>query len=180
MPTRYYLWLSFFSSLAALLLFAFMQEWIIIRLPGTHHIAKEHTQVLMSKKRATIYYFHHDTWHHETTDVLWSESIPHTLTYLIGAWITILYDEKIITKQVSVQSVLYNEQGKVAYISFDRSPFIKQASLHQKLFIIESLLKTIRENEIAIASVIFLVHHQPLADAHLDMSAPWQIQGFTS
>ena len=43
---------------------------------------------------------------------------------------------------------------------------------------IEGILKTIRENNNAIQTVRFLVHHQPLRDTQLDFSFSWPVQGF--
>jgi hypothetical protein len=44
--------------------------------------------------------------------------------------------------------------------------------------LIEGLFKTIALNNIHVAQVQLLVHHQLLQDAHLDFSLPWPIHGF--
>jgi hypothetical protein len=44
--------------------------------------------------------------------------------------------------------------------------------------LIEGLLKTLRENDIKIQRIHFLLHHQPLVDYHLDFSHPWPLEGF--
>jgi hypothetical protein len=63
-------------------------------------------------------------------------------------------------------------------LSFDRSPFPTEWTTYEQWMWIESLLKTVRDNDIRIQRIRFLVHHQELIDYHLDFSNPWPIIGF--
>ena len=43
---------------------------------------------------------------------------------------------------------------------------------------IEGLLKTVRENNIHVQSLYFLVRNKPLHDAHLEFCHPWPLAGY--
>ena len=50
--------------------------------------------------------------------------------------------------------------------------------IFKKWMMIEGVLKTLRENNITVKDVHFLVQHQPLSDPHLDFSVAWPLHGF--
>lgn len=177
MNTRTLILISCSCALIGALLFAFSQGWIIIQSPSSTKTVPT-TSGAITKKKVTLYYWHHNSWKRESVDLLWADSAAQTLEYLANAWLTLLDEENIMPKKIIVQSVLMTQSGH-AYISFDRYPFEKEhATTHDKLLWIEGLLKTIRENGINIQSVQFLVNHQPLNDPHLDFSNPWPLRGF--
>lgn len=159
-----------------ILFFAFLQNWIIIRLPttATH---KQHAPTI-TKKTVQLIFWHNNKWNTEKTDLIWSEKKDHNLYYLINSWLSLLDEEEIMTKKVSLQTALLVSSGQEAYLSFDRNPLDKERSTFDKWMWIEGLLKTIRENNITIQKVRLLVHHQPLHDNHLDFSKPWPLIGF--
>jgi hypothetical protein len=99
------------------------------------------------------------------------------MQYLINAWLTLLDEENVMSKKVTLQSALMSAHGHL-YVSFDRNPFDENSPTYDTWMWIEGLLKTIRENEPSIQSVHFLVHHHPMEDNHLDFSNPWPITGF--
>ena len=68
--------------------------------------------------------------------------------------------------------------NKELFLSFNKDLFDKQYATFEKLMIIESLLKTMRDNKIAIQSVRFLVHHQIMTDDHLNFIISWPILGY--
>jgi len=87
-------------------------------------------------------------------------------------------DEKITTKKITLQTAMLNPTGTELAVSFDHGLFSKDATTYEKWMLCEGLLKTVRENGIASQTVRFLIHHQPIIDAHLDFSNPWPIYGF--
>jgi len=88
-------------------------------------------------------------------------------------------DKKEITKKkVYVEAVMNTADNTDTLIMFDRNPFSKTMPTRQKLLIIESILKTIRENGIKAPKIRFLVNNQTLVDPHLDFSISWPLEGF--
>ena len=160
--------------------FAYNRNWIIIQYP---YRTKEESFTIEEcksavKKVVRRIFWNHGKWNNETTDIIWSDDKADTIQHLINSWLILLDEEKLMTKKVLVQSVIMSQSGNDVYISFDRNPFNKASSTYQKMMWIEGLLKTIRDNNIKVQQVQFLVHHQPMHDLHLDFSSPWPIGGF--
>ena len=109
---------------------------------------------------------------------MWSEKKVETVQYIVNQWLNVLDEEEILDKKVLLQHVSLNSSESIAYLSFDRYPFDRESSTHQKHMIIESLLKTIRESSLQIPFFHFLVHHKPMIDTHLDFTHPWPLHGF--
>jgi hypothetical protein len=167
------------ALLSALCYFAYNQQWIIIQVPDSkNRFEDDAKKALMTKKSVKRIFWHNDGWHIEETDLLWSDDKAENLTRLINSWLTLLDEEKVMEKKVSLQSIVLSPSGHDVYCSFDRNPFNKNNPTYEKLMWIEGLLKTIRENGIKIQQMFFLVHHQPLHDFHLDFSNPWPVSGF--
>lgn len=177
MKTQTYLILASICFIFGLLLFAVHREWIIIQIPQTKDALAIKTNT--HKKSCSLSYWHDNKWHTETSNVIWSDNRIENLSVLIGQWLTIMHEEKIIKKKVVLESVAESASFEL-FLSFDRSLINKESSTHEKLMVIESLLKTIRDNEPLIKNVRIMVQHQPLADYHLDFTNPWPIQGFIS
>lgn len=169
-----------FALLAGGIMVAIHYDWLILRLPNKN-LALKKTNVTgtIQRKKVSLSFWKNHKWHRENSDILVSDDLATTLEHLINAWLAILDEEQVMDKKVALQAVLLT-QADHAYISFDRSPFTKEAPTWDKLVWIEGLLKTIRENWGKIRQIQFLVHHKPLQDYHLDFSNPWPIQGFLS
>lgn len=166
--------LGFF--LAGLLFYAFYYNLIIFRssflsLTIPHQIAAE-------KKSATFFFYARDQWHELSKELIWHQDKKKLLKNIITQWLSILDEEGITDKRISLQSVVLSPSNTEVYISFDRNPFNKEASTFEKLMWVEGLLKTLRENNITIPSIHFLVHHNPIHDYHLDFTQAWPITGF--
>ena len=172
--------LSLLCAIGGILFYALNRGWIIINSPFT--TTNSQTQPVRMpeapQKKVTLFFWHHNAWHQETTQLVWGEYSGQNIAYLINSWLSLLDDEKITSKKVSLQTAMLNAAGTQLYISFDRSLFSKEAPTHEKWMIIEGLLKTLRHNGIAPQSVRFLIHHQPFIDSHLDFNSPWPIHGF--
>lgn len=181
---QYYFYHIAIACLASLcigiFLFAYLNGYIIFKYPSYKTDIKTYKQQLdVTRKVITFHYWHNQKWHTEKTELIWhSNDIGQNITYLLNSWFTWLEEEHMITKKITVQTVLLSTDTQHAYISFDRNPFDKQQSTYNKWMLIESLLKTIREVNVSLNHITFLVHHQPLKDMHLDFTNPWPIHGF--
>jgi len=127
-----------------------------------------------------LQYWHKKKWNKEKIDLLWTNDKAKNIQYLINSWLALLDQEDVMPKKVSLQAVLLSSCANIAYLSFDRNPFSENSTTYEKLMLIEGLLKTVRENDVKLQSVHFLVHHQIMGDYHLDFSNPWPIHGFLS
>jgi hypothetical protein len=156
------------------ILFAYFQGWIIIRYPYTESVIEQYRHIT-SKKKTKLQYWHHDTWNTEETELIWSDDKAENIRYLINSLLTLMHEEEALTKKISLETVMLSPTGNEAFLSFDRNPFRKEAPTFEKLMIIESILKTVRENESNIHGVRFLLHHKPVNDYHLDFSNSWVI-----
>ena len=166
-------------AFGGVLLFAYHQHWIIFSYPSYNaKIEQQNATSHITKKNVNLIFWHNEKWNSEYIELIWSDDIAHNLHYLINSWLTLLDEEHVMNKKVTLQSALLSSSGQEAYASFDRKPFNKEASTFGKWMWIEGLLKTIRDNGIQLQKINFLVHHQPLHDNHLDFSNPWPIAGF--
>lgn len=121
----------------------------------------------------------HETWQTEKKTALWSTTDTiYNSKMVIQTWLTVLYEEKIISKKVALQSILSPYNGHTLYCSFDRNFLDKDISIHAQCLIIESMLATLRINNCTYQEVHFLVDHKPLPSVHLDFSKPWPADGF--
>ena len=132
----------------------------------------------VAKKDVWLMYWHNKKWNKEKIQILWSNDKAKNIQYLVSSWLNLLEEELVIKKKISLQTVLLTSSGNIAYLSFDRNIFSRKYSTHEKLMLIEGLLKTIRENDITLQGIYFLVHHQIMDDYHLDFSNPWPLYGF--
>ncbi len=168
------------SIVCSVVYFAYNNQMIIIKNPFyiRHEKSDVIEHIMPQQKGIKHFFWHQDAWRQENVDILWSTQKVHALSSLITSWLTILDEEKINTKKISLQSIAISSNQQEVFFSFDRNPFNKQQSTFEKLLWIEGLMKSIRESGIKIQSIRFLVHHQPLTDTHLDFSNSWPIEGF--
>jgi hypothetical protein len=167
----------FSCFLAGIVLLAIKKELIILNFSQLNNKNKIEP-VLFFKKKAIIWYTKNDCWHSEDTDLLWSQDQAQNINNLIQNWLCLLEEEKIINQKISLQSSMISQTGQIIYLSFDHNFLNKDLSSYQKLLIIESLLKTLRANQMTQTLVQFLVQHQMMRDNHLDFSNPWPLNGF--
>ena len=177
MNEKNYIIISLISFISALLFCALYNQWIIISIPSAHK--KEASEKISSfyKKEITLHFFNQNRWHTEKQELLWSDKITKNAHQLINAWLSLLDEECITPKKITLQAALLSHSGTL-YISFDHYPFTKEDIIVKKWMFIEGLLKPLTRNDINVQTVQFLVQHQPLTDQHLDFSLPWPAQGF--
>jgi hypothetical protein len=169
----------FFSLLGfciGLLFLAFQNNIIIIRNPFARHLLQEQPGV--EKKKVKLFYWHHDKWNNEEVDIIWAANKAQTLKYLIDSWLTLMDEEHLMEKKTSLQAVVLGSSENDIFLSFDRNPLSREGTIFEKWMWLEGLLKTIRDNDLKVQSIRFLVHHQDMYDTHLDFSNPWPSIGF--
>lgn len=164
-----------FCIFAGILFFAIQNELIIFNLSTVQKINQRKPA---NKKQVNLIFWQNNQWKTETHDLLWTNNKQQDLRCLINAWLTLLHEENIMEKKVTLHTVLLAASDQVAYFSFDSAPLPKESATIVKLLFIEGLLKTIRENNITLQEIQFLVQHELLEDPHLDFSKSWPINGF--
>jgi hypothetical protein len=158
----------------------FHHEWIIISIHKKDQPQHSIYQRGAEKKSVSLWYFKDDMYNHEEKDIIVSPHKQKTLHYLLTSWLSLLDEEHIYHKKISLESVMVDHTESDAFISFNRNPFDAHSSIYEKWMFIESLLKTIDDAQLNIQQVMILHHGAPLKDEHLDFSRPWPIQGFYS
>jgi hypothetical protein len=178
MNLKNYLLISALTFLLGLFTYAYLNHWIILRFPSRTQQEESQAAPATSKKKVSLFFWKHDQWRKETTQLTWYQEPDKNIESLTRAWLGVLEDEGLVTTPVRLQSVLLAPSKSHAYISFDRNLLPQDGPIHQKWLRIEALLKTIRENDIPLTHIQFLVDHQPMIDYHLEFSNPWPIGGF--
>lgn len=166
------------SFVSGILFFLIQRNIIILRNPFFVGESFEEADAISNKKNIVLYVWYNDALRYECREILWPRLVADRLVLLIKTWLDFADEECQMSRHVSLQAVALSPTNQDIYLSFDRNPFDGQASTFEKILWIESVLKTIRENESSVYNVYFLVDHQPLEDAHIDFLHPWPIQGF--
>lgn len=174
----FYLLLIISSLIFGILFYAIYNDLLIIKFSSA--TTNSNLDLNIEKKKFKIHFFNKNKWLTEEKELIDSNQKEKTINYLATAWLNLLNDEKIINQIVSVQSVMLDKAQSEAYISFDRSFLFQDSSVNQKLYIIQSILKTIAQNLSQIKDVRFLVGHKIMQDTHLDFSHSWPVSGFLS
>lgn len=163
--------------LIGFLFFLHQESWIIINLPSKP-TQQALTKSSITSKEVTLWIWNKGSFNKETTDIIFSDDTTQTLTLLLNQWFALLEEEKITDQQITVQSVTLSANGQEAFVSLHQYPFNKQNSTHDKLMIMQSLLKTIKQAQLNIHHIRLLVHHQPIQDDHLNFNISWPILGY--
>lgn len=164
-----------------IIFFLSFNQYIIFNFSHGFAKANQHLQLLKKKTSpATLHYWTNNKWHKEHSTLLVSDDAADMTKQLISQLLDIFEQEKITDKQIALQQVISMGAGGHLLISFDRNPLSKNKNSFEKLMLVESLLKTIRENNIKISDVTLCAHYKPLNDAELDFSNPWPLYGFVN
>ncbi len=163
---------------SGILFYALYNQWIVVIVPHNTTSPEALSALRTSKQKIELFFKTPQSWKHEKTEILWSHSPQENLGLTIKKWLSYVHEEHYSSKKITLQSALLPEQGSIAYLSFDRSPFHKQQSVTCKMYWLESLLKTIRHTFPSIESVKLLVHHQPLKDYHIATLQPLPVSGY--
>lgn len=161
--------ISVISILLSLLIFALNKNWIIIGYQRNFSSVDQKDS--LCKKNIKVYFYKTDKFNNENIELLWNnQDIEFNIEQIGKAWLTLLDEEKIINKKISLQSTVLIENN--LYISFDSSIFDPELCVYDKLMLIESLFKSLSALNINL-KIYFLKHNQPINDYHLDFSNPW-------
>lgn len=166
------------TLIIGILFFLIYNNRIAISFRFGHNAAENALLVRSEKKPIAVWYWINGTMKNDQRELLWSTSMVFNATNAINSWLAILDQEEAVAQPATIQDVSFSGDDQELIISFDRAPFGHDDAMYDKLMIIESLLKTLRGCEFAAQRVRFLVHHQPLSDAHLDFTKPWPMTGF--
>jgi hypothetical protein len=169
--------ISIILFLFGILFFCYQESWIIINIPqNTGFLNLQKSTV--KKSSVQLWAFKQNKWITETTEIIKNDKVAQTLQNLLNSWFLFLEEEQILSQTINVTSVVVSPTNTLAFISLSQNPFNPQASTYESMMLIESMLKTIRENKISIQSIQLLLRHQPLIDQRLNLSIPWQISGY--
>ena len=168
------------SFILGLFIYSYQKSWIVFRFPFSEQTETYVEQNDEQAKKITItgYWYTKDRWYQETSTILWSDQ-EHNIEQVLNYWFETAVQEKVIYTDVHVETVAITNQQE-ALISLDSCPFHAGMSIHEKLMIMESILKTLRLNKIKVHFIRFLLHHEPLYDIHLDLIRPWHINGYSN
>lgn len=176
---KWYLPVCIGTFALGLLTWAYFADVLIINW-SRPMIVQETATSTPAKKNVRLFFWQHGRWQHDDAELLWTDNADTNVTHLLNCWLTLLEEEEVTDKHVTVQTALHASDGTDLYVSFDRHPLSKQWSTHAKWLWVEGLLKTIRENDCTPQHLTFLVQHQPMQDPHLDFSIRWPIASFAS
>ena len=158
--------------------FAYQQQWIIFIFPQyTQKIDPTNLHQSVQRKNITLHFWKNKKWNHEQSTIIWSADQAQNIKFLCNSWFNLAEDENITDNDILLLSAIVTTNNE-AFISLNKFPFNKSDSTFSKLMFIESLLKTLRTNNISIQSIRFLIHHQPFDDDHLNFDVSWPISGF--
>ena len=159
----------------AFFVFAWNEEYIIFKFRS---LSYQSNCLIHKKKSVNLYYWVHERWNKEAINLIWSDNIAQDVSSLIKSWLILIEEEKLIDKKITLISCLVGQNNNEVYLTFDRNLIDNEQSTISKLMLIESLLKTIRENIGQVNKVRLLKHHQAICDNHLDLYHSWPIEGF--
>lgn len=179
MEKKYIIIISSISFIVGLLFFALYNERIVIRSSQTsltpHYLANQKSA---HKKTVSLMFWNSNKWKSETQEIIWGDNKQENLTHLVNSWLHLIAEENKVDKKITLQAALLAPGDYDAFISFDASPLPQNGPTIDKIRLLEGLLKTIRENNLQLQTIQFLVDHQPLKDTHLNFVSPWPISGF--
>lgn len=155
-----------------------MYDVIVCNFPYTNTSFKKSMHEVRQKKEVTLFLYVNNQQKKEKDKIMWGTLITSNGACLINRWLSFAADEGITKTRISLQSVIVDQSEKHLFISLEQSLFDNEMSTHEKLLIIEGLLKTIREVMPDVQDVYICVQYQPLNDYHLNFSVPWPLGGF--
>lgn len=130
-------------------------------------------------RRCSLFYLKTSGVEKEEANLVWAPDRPGAnIQVLLNAWCDGALRDGLISQKTAIESATYNQESGEVILSLTGSLCDSNADIKAKVFLIESMLKTLRQTGIFIRSVMFLVHQQPLKDRDLDFSCFWPIEGF--
>jgi len=157
------------SCILGILLYSIQKNWIIFQFPlySITHLQ----DAASSKKIITLHWFSRDSWHKDTQTIVWEQN-QINCERVINAWLDNALQEELIMYDVHSESVALTSSNE-AIVSFDGSLFSGQASIYEKLMIIQGITHSVKDAIPEIQSIRFLLHQELYLDPHLDFSVSW-------
>lgn len=164
-------------TLAGIAYWAKQQHYIIVNFNPVHSTTQEiHNRE--STRNIKLHYWDQGTHKSENSSIVWQNNKEDTLAYIISSWLEVAYDAGVLAHKAVIETVMVAHPEHL-YISLSENPLKKDTSTLDAWMNIEGLLKTIREANLTIKKISFLVHHKQMTDARLDFSQAWPIEGFS-
>ena len=85
MTPKQYTIISLCALLLGILLFAYQKEYIIFNLKPKTEFSETHTASL--KKNSNFYYWHHNEWHTDQNQMLFSDNIAANMQQLMSTMV---------------------------------------------------------------------------------------------
>lgn len=168
--------ISILLFLFGVIFFCYQESWIIINIPQNTNLRALQKSPI-EEIPVKLWAFKNNQWITETKQII-KNNTNQTLQNLINSWFSFLEEEQVVNQRILANSVIISPNNTTAFISLNQSPFNNQSSTYEMLMLIEGMLKTIKENKIAIQSVQLLIQHKPINDHRLNLSIPWNINGY--
>lgn len=179
------IFLSALSGLFFLLgvgLFLVKRDWIILHWVPSYKRSEDISEALgkkvAPKKITPLFYWYEDKLKQSEESFVWLASKTERLRLLVGSWLTLLYEERILEKRVRIESVALSQTEQEGYLSFDQVPFLSEWPIYKKWRLLDGLCRTVEAAGLDMQTLIFLVRNEPMTDEHLDFSHPWPVSGF--
>jgi hypothetical protein len=167
------------AALAGICLFAYFNEWLIVRNPWH---SPYHTQLLgtqLQKKEITLFFWYHDQWHQETIKLSVGEHLQEQALAIVHAWLNEAAQRGLLEKPCVLQAALHDARHQCLYLSFSTMLCNTQKSMREQLCVLEALLKTIYHNlSTGVQAIQLLVNHGIVKHPQLDLARPLPIVGF--
>jgi len=176
-PFLYGFLLAFITIVGAVWYSVHHDIFIVLPYQKTYSKVEKSTAV---KKTVTIYIWKNDTQQQESVEVLWEMDTESQIHAIAQAWLNLLEQETLINEKINVQDVCSSITKNNTIISFSSSPLPKDASLHTKLKLIETLIKTIQSTVSINTPIHVFVQHKPIIDTHIDGTNAWPLEGYTT
>lgn len=163
-------------------LFLMKRKWLIVHWVPSYKksetLAETLEKQVVPKKNIQFYYWQDDALKSTEEPLVWLASKTERIKLLVGNWLTHLYEERVLGKKIRIESVALSSTEQEVYLSFDQSLFLPEWPIIAKWRIIDALSRTIQSSDLGIKTIVFLVGHEQMTDAHLDFSQPWPVGGF--
>lgn len=167
------------SVILGMIIYAYFNEWIIIRNPLE---SLQHHGILaakLRKKEVTLFFWRHEQWHKEAITLSVTPQIQEELMSIIQAWLSEAFEVSMIDKPCTLETALLDGRHQCLYLSFSTNLCSMQKSTLEQLCVFESLLKTIRHAvPSGIQTIQFLVNHTVVKHPHLNLTKPIALTGF--
>jgi len=162
-----------------ILLFFFNRHWLLVYWVPSYNRSEDVTaqvsKKVSPKKQVDLYFAKDGAMKKEPSSFVSCASKAENLKLIIGNWLSLLYEERILEKRVGIGTVSLGSSAHTAYLSFDQSPLQREWSIYKKKRLLDGLCKTIERSRLGIQSLIFLVNNEQMRDEHLEFSRPYTI-----